>query len=63
MMKLREYLDATGKKAAHFAADLGVADNTVRRWLSGARTPTPEQMRAIYAATKGLVQPNDLVLQ
>lgn len=61
-MRLKEYLDATGKKTAQFAEDLGVADNTVRRWLNGTRTPSPDQMRAIYRATKGLVQPNDLVL-
>lgn len=62
-MKLREYLDATGRKVGDLAADLSVADNTVRRWIAGTRTPTPKEMRAIYAATKGLVQPNDLVLQ
>jgi DNA-binding transcriptional regulator YdaS (Cro superfamily) len=62
-MKLTEYLEATGKRTAHFAEDLGVADNTVRRWIKGTRTPNPEQMRAIYRTTKGLVQPNDLVLQ
>ena len=61
-MTLREYLTATGKRAAQMAEELGVADNTVRRWLSGARTPTPEQMRVIHAHTKGLVQPNDWVL-
>jgi transcriptional regulator with XRE-family HTH domain len=61
-MRLKEYLDATGKKTAHFADDLGVADNTVRRWLNGTRTPSVDQMRAIYQATRGLVQPNDLVL-
>ncbi|MEY4863774.1 MAG: putative antitoxin of bacterial toxin-antitoxin system, YdaS/YdaT [Pseudomonadota bacterium] len=62
-MKLRDYLDATDRRAAQFAEDLGVADNTVRRWLNGTRTPSVEQMRAIYQATRGLVQPNDLVLQ
>lgn len=62
-MKLREYLDATGRKAGDLAADLNVAENTVRRWLAGTRTPDPEMMRTIHAATKGLVQPNDLVLR
>lgn len=62
-MKLREYLDATQTRAAQFAEILGVADNTVRRWMNGARTPTPDQMRAVYAATKGLVTPNDWVLR
>ena len=61
-MTLREYLTATGKRASEFAADLGVADNTVRRWMAKTRTPTPDQMRAVYEATKGLVQPNDWVL-
>lgn len=61
-MKLREYLDATGRRPAEFAADLGVADNTVRRWLSKIRTPNPDQMRAIHDLTKGLVQPNDWIL-
>lgn len=62
-MKLREYLDATSTKVAQLAKDLGVADNTVRRWLRGTRTPTADQMRAIHAHTKGLVQPNDWVLR
>ena len=62
-MKLKEYLEATDQRASAFAVALGVADNTVRRWLSCKRTPTPEQMRAIHAATKGLVTPNDWVLR
>jgi DNA-binding transcriptional regulator YdaS (Cro superfamily) len=62
-MTLRDYLDATGRKPADFAFDLAVADNTVRRWLSGTRTPSPGQMRAIHDLTKGLVQPNDWILQ
>lgn len=61
-MKLREYLDATGRRPAELAEDLAVADNTVRRWLAGTRTPNPDQMRAIHAHTKGLVQPNDWIL-
>jgi hypothetical protein len=62
-MRLRDYLDATGRRPAELAADLRVADNTVRRWLAGTRTPSPDQMRAIHDLTKGLVQPNDWVLQ
>ena len=62
-MKLKEYLEATDQRVAAFAATLGVADNTIRRWLKGQRTPTPDQMRAVFAATKGLVTPNDWVLR
>lgn len=62
-MTLREYLDATGAKVAQIAADLNVAENTVRRWLNRTRTPSPDQMRAIHTATKGLVTPNDWVLR
>lgn len=62
-MTLRDYLDATGRKPSDFATDIGVADNTVRRWLSKIRTPSPDQMRAIHDATKGLVRPDDWILQ
>lgn len=62
-MRLREYLEVTGRKAGDFAADLSVAENTVRRWLAGTRTPDPAMMRTIHAVTKGAVQPNDLVLR
>lgn len=61
-MKLAEYLEATGAKVAAFAEQVGVSDTSVYRWINRTRTPTPEQMRVIYRVTKGLVQPNDLVL-
>lgn len=61
-MKLRDYLELTKQKPSDFATKMGVAHNTVLRWLSKSRTPTPAQMRAIYEATSGVVTPNDLVL-
>lgn len=61
-MTLAEYLDATGRKVTDVAKETGVSATSVYRWMSGARTPSPEQMRAVHAATKGLVTPNDFVL-
>lgn len=62
-MKLREYLDAIGKRPSQFAEDIGVATNTVLRWLNGTRTPNPDQMRVVFDATKGTVRPDDFVLE
>lgn len=62
-MQLRNYLDATGTRVADFAEDVGVSTTSVYRWLKGTRTPTPGEMRRVFAATHGLVQPNDFVLE
>ena len=61
-MKLKEYLDAISKRPSQFAEEIGVAHNTVLRWLNGSRTPNPEQMRSVFDATRGTVRPDDFVL-
>jgi DNA-binding transcriptional regulator YdaS (Cro superfamily) len=62
-MKLADYMKETGKKPVDIAEEIGVAENSVRRWVAGSRTPDPAMMRAVYAATKGAVRPDDFVLE
>lgn len=62
-MQLREYLDAMDLKVTAFAQQIGVSDPTVYRWLNGTRVPDPEMMRKVHLATRGMVQPNDWVLE
>lgn len=61
-MQLSDYLRETGQKPGDFADKIGVAGNSVRRWIAGTRTPDPDMMRVIHAATKGAVRPDDFVL-
>jgi len=44
-----------------FARALGVTQQAVCNWLSGARTPRPAQMLKILKATDGLITPNDFL--
>lgn len=62
-MKLSDYLARTDTTVAAFAEAVGVAPTSVYRWLNGHRTPDIQQMRGIFTATRGLVTPNDWVLQ
>ena len=61
-MQLQQYLEETQTKVSAFAALIGVRPNTVHRWLRRGRTPDVSQMRSVYRATRGAVQPNDFVL-
>ena len=61
-MQLRQYLTQTGVKVSTLAEQIGVTDTTVYRWMRGARRPNFEQMRAVCAASLGVVTPNDWVL-
>lgn len=59
-MKLKAYLEETGTKAGDFARTIGVNEReSVRRYISGARIPTPSVMRRIIRATDGRVSATD----
>lgn len=58
-MKLRDYIDKEGISLRDFAAKINVGYYTLQRYLSGERYPTPQVYQAIYAETRGKVQPND----
>ena len=58
-MQLREYLSAEKVSIPDFAKAIEVSVQTVHRYLGGERTPRPEIMQRIKAATGGKVQPND----
>lgn len=45
--KIREYRKAAGKTQAGLAKDLGISYMTVRRWETGERAPSIEQIRSI----------------
>lgn len=58
-MKLSTYLETTGKSIPTLAGEIGVSSMALRYWAKRQRTPRPEMMAKIAAATNGAVQPND----
>lgn len=58
-MKLADYMASHGLTPEAMKDRLGCSEGAVRKWLYGERTPSPEWMRKIAAATDGAVQPND----
>ena len=54
-MKLNEYLQKSGTRAADFAQELGVKETTVNRYRSGERIPEKAVMKRIKEVTHGLV--------
>lgn len=58
-MKLRDYIEKEGISLRDFADRIAVGYYTLQRYLAGTRYPTPTVYKAIFAATKGKVQPND----
>jgi transcriptional regulator with XRE-family HTH domain len=59
VMKLKDYLTQRKITSSAFAKVIGVETSTVTRLASGETVPSPRVMRAIIAATGGLVTPND----
>lgn len=62
-MQLKSYLATEGRTPAMFAAEVGVTVQTLYRYLSGERFPTPENLRRIREATGGAVTADDFVDQ
>lgn len=60
-MKLDAYLRASALSLAAFAQQAGLSEAAISRYLSGKRTPRPDAIRRIVRATRGRVQPEDLL--
>lgn len=58
-MDLRAYLDCREIEIAAFAAEIGVTQTSLYRYLAGDRTPRKDVLLRIQAATRGEVSPND----
>lgn len=60
-MKLAAYLRHNDISDEQFAEKIGASEGAVRKWKSGERTPRPDAMLSILAATSGKVTPNDFL--
>lgn len=60
-MNLRTWLAANKISIADFAGRIGVTQTAVYRYVDGDRTPRPEVLRQIHAATGGEVTANDFL--
>lgn len=58
-MRLQEWLTRHRMSPANLAEKICVAERTVWRYLEGSRTPRPDVIQAIFAATGGSVTAND----
>lgn len=58
-MKLEAYLQLKKETPNAFAVRIGVPAHTIYRYIAG-RVPRPDIVAAVYKATGGKVQPNDL---
>ena len=59
-MRIGDYLKEAGLSLSAFAARAEVSEAAMSRYAAGKRTPRPEIMHRIVAASEGRVQPNDL---
>jgi DNA-binding transcriptional regulator YdaS (Cro superfamily) len=62
-MDLRTFLKTHKLTAPQFADRVGVSVWAVNKWVARVRTPRPEQIDRITAATDGKVTANDLQRQ
>lgn len=60
-MRLSDYLTAEQLSLTDFAKTIGVSTEAIRRYRDGERTPRPEQMVRIKAATGGQVTADDFM--
>ena len=60
-MKLADYLVERQINHRAFAAQIGVSQAAVTRYVNGDRIPNRQTMRAIVTATDGRVTPNDFL--
>ena len=61
VQKLQEWLDKSGKKSSHFAADLGLWPSTLSRILDGSNNPDVETALKIQTTTDNFVQIADWI--
>lgn len=60
-MKLDTYLKQQSITVRAFAAQLGVSQFAVKKWISGERFPRSEHLIAIDKTTQGAVTASDLL--
>jgi transcriptional regulator with XRE-family HTH domain len=60
-MTLHGYLQIKRITRDEFATHMRCTRQAVGNWINGTRTPTPEMIRRIHAATKGKVSRRDFV--
>ena len=60
-MKLNDFLTSENSTMGEFAKVVGATTATISRIADGAVVPRKALMERIYAATRGLVTPHDLV--
>jgi len=58
-MKLKEWIEKENKTIREVAADLGVCEMNIYRYIAGENIPTKDNMQNIIAYTNNEVQPND----
>lgn len=58
VMKLKDYLSASGETPAEFAEKIEVSVQSVHRYINGERIPDREIMPRITKATNGQITPN-----
>ena len=58
-MKLSAYMEDHGLTLTAFAKRAGLNISTAHRAVVGKVVPSPPTMKAIFAATDGMVTPND----
>jgi transcriptional regulator with XRE-family HTH domain len=58
-VQLKDYLLLTGSTERAFAEAIGVSQQAVSRYVSGARIPRPNVVQRIQAVTKGAVCVSD----
>lgn len=58
-MKLDAFIKTHGLTGEEFAAKAGISRSDVSKYRSGRSKPKDDAMRKIFAATNGLVTPND----
>lgn len=62
-MKLRDYLTSQGITPAQFAAQIGVNQVSVTRYLAGTRRPVWTVISRIVKVTDGRVTANDFMAE
>ena len=60
-MSIREWLARIGKDTAWLAAELGVTERSVRRWINGRYCPGVTRLLQIERLSGGKVTPADVV--